>query len=99
MLAKNSITWVATIAGYGKCDSVVKSRKVFDEIPVPDASSWAAMMVYYARNWHAKEAIEHKKMKETNVKTEKQWGYLNVYIEMANTLAKHVEEGCCDKFV
>ena len=72
MLAKKSITWVAMIAGYGKCGSVVESRKEFDEIPVPDASSWAAMMVCHAQNGYVKGAIEHKKMKETNVKSEKQ---------------------------
>ena len=72
MLAKKSITWAAMIAGYGKCGSVVESREVFDEIPVPDTSSWAVMMVCYAQNGYAKEAIEQKKMKERNVKTGKQ---------------------------
>ena len=52
--------------------AVLLSPEVFDEIPVPDASSWAAMMVCHAQNGYAKGAIEHKKMKETNVKSEKQ---------------------------
>jgi pentatricopeptide repeat protein len=107
MPAKNSVTWVAMIAGYGKCGNVVEAQKVFEEIAVPDASSWAAMLVCYAQNGYAKEAIEmYKKMKEVNVKISAvaMVGAISACtqvgdIEMANTLAEHVEEGCCGKFL
>lgn len=34
------------------------ARKVFDDIPVRDSSSWAAMIACYAQNGCSREAIE-----------------------------------------
>ncbi|KAF5466390.1 hypothetical protein F2P56_016316 [Juglans regia] len=105
MQEKNPVASVAMIAGYGKCGNVVESQKMFDEITVPGVSCWAAMVACYAQNGYATEAIEmYKKMKEENVKINEvaMVGAISACtqlsdIEMANILAKHMEEGCCNR--
>lgn len=107
MAEKNSVTWIAMIAGYGKCENVVKAREVFDEILNPDASCWAAMVACYAQNGYAKEAIEtYKKLRKANVQASEvaMVGALSACTqlgdaEMGNKLVKHVNEGCCRKFL
>ncbi|KAL9463718.1 hypothetical protein AB3S75_001516 [Citrus x aurantiifolia] len=105
MTEKNSVTWVAMIAGYGKCGEVREAKKVFDEISEPDASCWAAMTVCYVQNGYAKAAIEmYKVMREENVRISEvaMVGAISACtqlgdVEMAAILAKHVDEGCCDR--
>lgn len=106
MTEKNSVTWVAMIAGYGKRGDVREAKKVFDEIVEPDASCWAAMTVCYVQNGYAKAAIEmYKVMRGENVRISEvaMVGAISACaqlgdVEMAATLAKHVDEGYCGKF-
>ncbi|CAI0470673.1 unnamed protein product [Linum tenue] len=67
---KNSVTWVAMIAGYGKCGDVKEARSVFDCVrETEDASCWAAMVACYAQNGCAKEAIDmYMEMRAREVK-------------------------------
>ncbi|KAH7547102.1 hypothetical protein FEM48_Zijuj01G0271400 [Ziziphus jujuba var. spinosa] len=93
-------------SGYGKCGNVEEARMVFDEVPEHDASCWAAMVVCYAQNGYAKEAIEtYEKMRKENIAVNEVAivGALSACIqlgdvEMATKLAKHVDEGCCGEF-
>lgn len=107
MAEKNSVTWVAMIAGYGKCGNVAEAQLVFDEILNPDASCWAALVACYAQNGYAKEAIEtFKKLRKVNTAVSEvaMVGALSACtqigdVEMGYKLVKHVDEGCCGKFL
>ncbi|CAN1218432.1 Pentatricopeptide repeat-containing protein At5g44230 [Linum perenne] len=69
MKEKNSVTWVAMIAGYGKFGYVKEARNVFDSIIELDVSCWAAMLACYAQNGYAKEAVEmYMEMRAKEVK-------------------------------
>ncbi|KAL6285411.1 hypothetical protein ACE6H2_009801 [Prunus campanulata] len=105
MVEKDSVAWVAMIAGYGKCGNVLEAKIVFEEIQMADASCWAAMVACYAQNGYAKESIEmYKKMREEKVTVNEvaMVGAISACTqlgdnEVAATLAKHVEEGCCER--
>ncbi|CAN6701236.1 unnamed protein product [Malus baccata var. baccata] len=107
MVEKNPVAWVAMIAGYGKRGNVVEAEMVFDEIQMPDASCWAAMVACYAQNGYAAEAIEmYKKMREAKVRVSEvaMVGAISACtqlgdVEIAAALAKHVEEGFCEKTI
>ncbi|XVF25198.1 hypothetical protein REPUB_Repub13aG0192600 [Reevesia pubescens] len=105
MVEKNSVAWLAMIAGYGKCGDVSEARRVLDEAVKPDASCWAAMVACYAQNGHAKEAIEiYRAMRDQSVRITEvaMVGALSACsqigdVNMAEALAKNLEEGCCDR--
>ncbi|KAI3848805.1 hypothetical protein MKX03_017853 [Papaver bracteatum] len=105
MPVRNTITWIAMIAGYGKIGNVLGAENVFDEIVVKDQSSWGAMIVCYSHNGYLNEAIEmYKWMRELNVKANEvaMVGVISACtqlgdVEMAHSLAEHVEEGSCDR--
>ncbi|KAM1219277.1 hypothetical protein PS1_046762 [Malus domestica] len=107
MVEKNPVAWVAMIAGYGKRGNVVEAEMVFNEIQMPDASCWAAMVACYAQNGYAAEAIEmYKKMREAKVRVSEvaMVGAISACtqlgdVEIAAALAKHVEEGFCEKTI
>ncbi|KAI3955744.1 hypothetical protein MKW98_006104 [Papaver atlanticum] len=105
MPVRNTITWIAMIAGYGKVGNVLGAEKVFDEIVVKDESSWGAMIACYSHNGYLQESIEmYKRMRELNVKANEvaMVGVISACtqlgdVEMAHSLAEHVEEGSCDR--
>ncbi|MCL7042813.1 hypothetical protein MKW94_019900 [Papaver nudicaule] len=103
MPVRNSITWIAMIAGYGKVGNVLGAEKVFDEIVVKDKTCWGAMIACYSHNGYLNEAIEmYKKMRELGVKANEvaMVGVISACtqlgdVEMAHSIARHVEEGSC----
>ncbi|KAI3848804.1 hypothetical protein MKX03_017852 [Papaver bracteatum] len=111
MPVMNTITWIAMIAGFlGNVEdwflgNVLGAEKVFDEIVVKDESSWGAMIACYSHNGYLKEAIEmYKRMRELNVKANEvaMVGVISACtqlgdVEMAHSLAEHVEEGSCGR--
>ncbi|KAI3934314.1 hypothetical protein MKW92_016448 [Papaver armeniacum] len=105
MPIRNSITWIAMIAGYGKVGDVLGAEKVFNEIVAKDESSWGAMIACYSHNGYLNQAIEmYKRMRELNVKANEvaMVGVISACtqlgdVEMAHSLAEHVEEGSCDR--
>ncbi|KAB2611171.1 pentatricopeptide repeat-containing protein [Pyrus ussuriensis x Pyrus communis] len=89
MVEKNSVAWVAMIAGYGKLGNVVEAEMVFDKIQMPDVSCWSATVACYAQNGHAEEAIGFNEVAMVGaISACTQLGG----VEIAATLAKHVEE-------
>ncbi|XVF74342.1 hypothetical protein PTKIN_Ptkin13bG0102700 [Pterospermum kingtungense] len=105
MVEKNPVAWLAMIAGYGKCGDMSEARRVFDGIVKPNASCWAAMVACYAQNGYAEEAIDFfKAMRDQGVRiTEVALvGALSACtqirdVNMAEALAKNLEEGCCNR--
>ncbi|KAB2620212.1 pentatricopeptide repeat-containing protein [Pyrus ussuriensis x Pyrus communis] len=102
MVEKNSVAWVAMTAGYGKRGNVVEAEMVFDEIQMPDVSCWAAMVACYAQNGCRRSHWMYKKMREAKVRVNEvaMVGAISACtqlggVEIAATLAKHVEERKC----
>lgn len=56
-LAEEVAVGTAIVDMYSKCGAIVPSRKVFDQIPEKNIIAWSAMILGYAMNGRALEAI------------------------------------------
>ncbi|KAI5066524.1 hypothetical protein GOP47_0019148 [Adiantum capillus-veneris] len=57
LLNKDVVLCGALVDMYAKCGILLKSQKVFDELPVRDAVSWSALIAGYAQQGQGEEAL------------------------------------------
>ncbi|RLN24383.1 pentatricopeptide repeat-containing protein [Panicum miliaceum] len=57
MPPRDVFVYTGLVDAYAKAGDMAASRKVFDGMPSPDAASWNALLVGYARNKMCLEAF------------------------------------------